>query len=422
MPIKEVVIGLGRTVKYWNSKGGIRWSLRTIPFGAYVHLDGTPTTLSDENAPQMGFAQKPYWKRAITTLAGPAINIAVIPFLFLAFYLAIGQPSTPAVLVGIDVGHAADKAGFKLGDEFLAVDGIPITNEQDMWRYAYPKGAKESIYTIKRGDKVFEQPFTPDWTEYIDREGVERKNARFGVMWQHAPFKLEAIEEINGVNVKDNEDRARELLIKNFGKTTTFILKGPTDEKDKTRIFIHEEPNKGLLDKDDDYYDKFFPGPVMGNVYLKKPVSAQLENALRYSGHLIKSIAGIPFHIFPVDKTLIKDQNAVSNPDSKIINKIYGLMHSFAVASIVIGLINLLPLPNLDGGQFMIQTIERFRKNPLTRKGKAKIYAAAFFLFYFSALVSNLDNIPRYIDSRAKKVQEFMDKQKQRDLKDSNNE
>ena len=407
MPIKEVVIGLGRSIKYWH-RGGIRWSLRIIPFGAHVHLKGTPTTLSDESAPKTGFAEKPYWQRAITTLAGPAINLAVIPVLFFGFYATIGLPSTPAVLVGIDIGHAADKAGFKLGDEFLAVDGIPITNEQDMWRYAYPKGAKKSTYTIKRGDKIFEKAFTPDWTEYIDREGVERKNARFGVMWQHAPFKLEAIENINGVDVKGDEDRAREILIKNFGKTATLILKGPTDEKDKTRIFIHETPNKGLLDKDDKFYDKFFPGPIMGNIYLKKPLSTQFENALRYSGHLIKSVAGIPFHIFPVDKTLIRDQHAVSHPDTKIINKIYALIHSFAVASIVIGLINLLPLPNLDGGQFMIQTIERFKKHPLTRKSKAKIYALAFLLFYFSALTANLDNIPRYIDSRAKKVQEFM--------------
>jgi len=95
MPIKEVVIGRGRTLKWWIGKHGTRFSFRLWPLGAYVHLLG-----AEESDHSKAYALQPYWKRAVTMLGGPAINFAVLPFLFLGFYLGFGLPSTPPVLVG----------------------------------------------------------------------------------------------------------------------------------------------------------------------------------------------------------------------------------------------------------------------------------------------------------------------------------
>ncbi|MEM7651468.1 MAG: site-2 protease family protein [Pseudomonadota bacterium] len=92
-----------------------------------------------------------------------------------------------------------------------------------------------------------------------------------------------------------------------------------------------------------------------------------------------------------------------------MINIFYRYLHLFAVASVIVGLVNLLPLPNLDGGQLLIQSIERARKKPLPRKQKAKIFALAFLCLYLSILFTNLDNMPGYIDSRVKKVHEIID-------------
>ena len=106
---------------------------------------------------------------------------------------------------------------------------------------------------------------------------------------------------------------------------------------------------------------------------------------------------------------MIQDEAAVSDPDLKIINLIYAFMHLFAVASIAIGLINLLPFPNLDGGQLIDQILQKVRGEKLTNKFRANVFAGAFLVLYASIFISNMDNFYGYVDFSLKKVHEFID-------------
>ena len=410
MPIKSIVIGRGNTIKHWNDKHNTRWSIRRWPLGAHVHLEG-----------KKGFLAYPFWQRALTILAGPLINFAILPFLFLAFYLAFGQPSTPAVLVGVEKGLKADQAGLQPGDRFLRVDGKPLANYQDVKRLAYSKGPVESLYTIQRGEKVFDLPFTPGWVEYKDEDGIARKNARFGVTWEHIGFKMKAIMTVGGVDVRDDPERARALLLKNLGKQTLVGVKGPDGKPSPFKVNLSKDVNANLGNPDHDDYKRVYLGATPGNIYLKKSTEIYAADALRYARDLIAKIAGVPFQLFPIDALAIKDSNAVTNLETKAINVFYNYLHLFAVASIVVGLVNLLPLPHLDGGQLLVQAIERFRKNVLTRRQKAKIFVITFLGLYLAVLFTNLDNVPGYIDSRAKKVHEFIDKQKAKNEEEAAN-
>ncbi len=395
MRVESVVIGGGKTLKHWDDRHGVRWSLRRWPLGAHVHL--------------ADFAANPFWQRATTIFAGPFINFTILPFLFLGFYLVVGQPSTPSVLVGVEKGLAADTAGLKPGDRFLAVNGEPFSNFQDIWRIAYSKGVVESTYTIQRGEKTFDLPFTPSWAEYKDEDGIERKNARFGVTWEHTPFKLSAIMNINGKDVRDDAN-ARKLLLKNLGKETLIGLKGPDGEPSSFKVRLSKAANLYLNDPDHEDFKRIYLGSTADNIYLQQSFSEHLIDALRYAGSLITKISGVPFQLFPIDAQAIKDVHAVGHPDTKIINIVYNYMHLFAVASVIVGLVNLLPLPGLDGGQILIQIIERLRKQKIELKTKAKIFGAMFLIIYLSVLFTNLDNVPGYIDSRTKKVHDFIDK------------
>lgn len=332
--------------------------------------------------------------------------------------MAVGQPSTPPVLVGIEPGLAADKAGMQPGDRFLAVDGIPVANFQDVWRVAYEKGPVESTYTIQRGDKVFDLPFTPGWTEYKDEDGIERKNTRFGVTWQHSPLKLKAILSVAGENTKDNEGKARELLLQNMGKEIIVGLKGQDGKEKPTRLYLSKVPNPDLNNPDHDDYKRVFLGQTRGNIYLQRPVAEHAMNALRKTGAMIKNVASIPMQLLPIDPYKLQDSNAVMHENTRLINILYKYTHLFALACVVIALVNLLPLPYLDGGHLLTQSIEQIRKKPLTRKAKAKLFVLMFFFLYVLIALSNMDNVPGYIDSRLKKVHDFIEDQTQSKTKD----
>lgn len=407
MPVKSVVIGRGRTLKYWKDKHDTRWSIRLWPLGAYVHLSGIAGEEEDAEA----FARHPFWQRMMTILAGPLANFAVLPFLFFAFYMAVGQPSTPPILTGVEQGLVSDRAGLKPGDRFLSVDGVPMTNTSDIWRVLYAKEVAESEIVIERGGKEIIKTITPDWAEYMDDRGVPRKNARFGVVWQHAPFKLSAITSVNGVNTDEDDKRTRDMLIRNLGRSTVLGIKGPDGEEGLTNVVLSKDANRGLLDEQDEHYEHVFLGASRGNVYLQKPWQDNAHNALRYAGGMIKKVALVPFQLFPIDISAVKDEHAVTNPDTWLTNKFYAILHLFAVTCVVIALVNLLPFPHLDGGHILTQMIERVRGQSLPRKAKAKIFAAAFLGFYLSVMLANMDNVPHYIDSRVKKVHEFINNQ-----------
>lgn len=403
MPIKEVVIGRGRTLKWWIGKNSTRFSLRAWPAGAYVHLLG-----AEEGDHSRAYALQPYWKRTVTTLAGPFINFAILPLIFLSFYLVFGQPSAPPVLVGVEKGLAADKAGFEPGDRFLTVNGIPLTNYIDVQRHAYTLGPVEATYTIERDGVEKEITFTPGWTSYEDKDGIKRENTRFGVTWQHRPFALSAVKRVDGVDVSDDEDLAREMLNRNMDRDVIVYLQGPLKDPHPFKVRLSSAANPHFNDEDHKYYELIFLGQRAGNMYLEQPVRKYIAEAFYKSAHLIQTIAVLPFQLLPIDKYALKDSHSVIHIDTRWLNRFYELLYLFATASVAVGLINLLPLPGLDGGQFLIQTLERIKKNKLTRKTKARIFGLAFFILYLSVMFANLDNLPGYIDSRAKKVQEFI--------------
>lgn len=395
IPIQDIVIGAGKPIKSWRSRAGILWELRLWPIGAHVHLH-------DINKRALGV-------RIMTILAGPLINFSIVPVLFLTFYLAVGQPSIPNKVVGVERGLVSDQAGIKPGDTFLAVDGIPLKNYDDMWRIAYDRGAVESTYTIERDGQTFDVAITPDWIEYVDLRGIPRENARFGLTWNHAPLNLKSIIKVNGQDVEDDKDLARELLIENFDSETTVHIETPLDKQNPTEIYLRGDINQDLLDEDADFYDAVFLGAFRGNIYQRDTITGTLYRMLRYTSELFVNITKVPFQLFPIDRAMIQDSASVSDPDLKIINRIYALMHLFAVASIAIGFINLLPFPSLDGGQLIDQLLKKIYGEKLTNKIRGNVFAGAFLILYASIFLSNMDNFYGYVDSRLKKVHELID-------------
>ncbi len=411
MPVKSVVIGRGRVIKSWTGKHQTRWDIRLWPIGAHVHLAGMEKE-GEEQAPaapedSAAFPARSYRARMAVIFAGPAINLLTPFILFPLFYLAAGQPSGPPVIAGIEVGLAAEKAGLQAGDRFLSVDDQPFSNFQDIWRIAYGRGAVKSHYRVARGDEAFDLEFQPGWEEYDD-DGITRANARFGISWHHTPFTLKSITSVDGVDTRKNEDLARQLLVRNLGREVLVGIKASNNKLPVFRVNLSRAFNTGLLDEDDDYYDSVYLGTEKGNFYLHHPPLESVIHGLSFAANLIRKISTIPFQLFPVDPTILADEYRVSVPETMVLNEVYKIIFKASLVSIFFALINLVPFPGMDGGYILTHTAQRLRKTPLTRKQKARIYVVSFIVIYAVISISNLDNLPRYIDSRLKKLHEVI--------------
>lgn len=126
-------IGFGPTLYKRVNKDGIEFCINALPLGGYVRFydtrefensDGTEIKAGSENSAG-AFNLMPVWKRSLVVLAGPMANFILAVFAFSAIYW-IGVTDDRAV-VG-QVSGVAEKAGLRLGEEIIRIDSTAIHN------------------------------------------------------------------------------------------------------------------------------------------------------------------------------------------------------------------------------------------------------------------------------------------------------
>lgn len=124
--INEFSVGMGPAV-FKRRKKDTDYSLRLLPIGGYVAMEGEDEESSDENS----FNNKPAWQRAVIIIAGATVNI-ITGFIIMAVILGnsnlIGTPE----IAEFSKGAASEAGGLKVGDRIVAIGDDKIYTEYDM--------------------------------------------------------------------------------------------------------------------------------------------------------------------------------------------------------------------------------------------------------------------------------------------------
>ena len=145
-------VGFGRII--WSRRVGrdrTEWALSAVPLGGYVKMvDEREGEVSRADLPR-AFNRQPVWKRIAIVAAGPAANLLLAVLLFTGTYVA-GIPGERAVLTSPAAGSPAAVAGLAASDEIVAVDGERVLSWQDLrWRLLKASGNDDAIVTVDRG-------------------------------------------------------------------------------------------------------------------------------------------------------------------------------------------------------------------------------------------------------------------------------
>lgn len=120
--VNEFAVGMGPKIVSWTSKKtGILYSIRALPIGGFVSMEGEDGEAEDENA----FYKKAVWKRLLTVLAGPVMNL-IVGFIGM-FIIVLATPNLASnTVAGFQEGATSPDSGLAAGDKIIAVDGVPV--------------------------------------------------------------------------------------------------------------------------------------------------------------------------------------------------------------------------------------------------------------------------------------------------------
>ena len=146
-------IGFGRVV--WARRFGAdqtEWAVSAIPLGGYVKmLDEREGTVATPDLPR-AFNRQSVGKRIAIVAAGPIANLLLAVLLFAGTYVA-GVPGQRALLAAPPANTPAAAAGIREGDLVVAVDGVPVKSWQDLrWRLLRASGASNTTIDVERPD------------------------------------------------------------------------------------------------------------------------------------------------------------------------------------------------------------------------------------------------------------------------------
>ena len=189
IPAEAFSIGFGKEIFGWTDKQGTRWKVAWVPLGGYVRFVGDMSPASNpadiEHLPpevrERAFQARPVWQRFLVVLAGPAANFLLAILIFAAFFGAVGKPQTENLIVNVQQGSVAQKAGVQPGDRIVAISGEDTPTFEDISNVVLLRPGEPVTLSVQRSNRIVNLPVTIGAAQETDRFGQKFRVGRLGV-------------------------------------------------------------------------------------------------------------------------------------------------------------------------------------------------------------------------------------------------
>lgn len=158
--IHEFAIGMGPKI-YSTQKGETKYSIRLLPLGGYVSMEGEDGESNDPRA----FGRKTLLQRASIIFAGPFFNIILTVLLLIPVSAYIGTASDSNVLGNVLENTPAIEAGLKPNDKIIEINGTKISNWQEIVDNLQKETTTPVNIKVERDNTIKEFSITPEKNE-----------------------------------------------------------------------------------------------------------------------------------------------------------------------------------------------------------------------------------------------------------------
>lgn len=392
--IELFAVGFGREILGHTDSRGTRWSLRLIPLGGYVQMYGEVEVPSIEQDRSKAFFAQSVGTRAMITAAGPAANFIFAILVLSSVYMTIGKPHPELYIAGIMQDGPAQKAGLKIGDVYLSIDGRTVDTGDSIRDLVAGKTGVPLEVNVRRDGQTLSFTVVPETLYEKNRYGLQTSRGTMGTLLPVYGLAIEYIHSVDGIDTRKNIDLARRLLIDRMGG---FALVHFGRSESKTYLVpVPANLNSGLLDEDHEDHDVLTLGPRPTETMKRQYPWIAVRDAAKLTWDGINATLGTVFQIIGGLKSANDMGGAIkiSGMAGDSANKgLFTFLQFVALLSVSIGMINLLPVPLLDGGHLVFQAVEAIKGRPVSLTTKGYAYGVGLVFLILTVFIVNLNDL-----------------------------
>jgi len=382
--VRVLTFSLGFGPKLISTRrGDTEYAISAIPLGGYVKMAGETVEDVRSGAPDE-FLSKTKWQRFQVLIMGPVMNL-LLAVIVMAVVLAQGATvpayhDEPPVVGSVKPGSPAERAGLQRGDRILTVagDGVDTWDRLDIAIGTRPN--RDVSLTFLRDGRTQSATLRPDAQgkyevgdigvfpdatpivaalvkgDLAEKAGLKAGDVVVAVDGERMVQRSQLIDTISR-----SPNKSVDLTIRRGGQEI-HIQVTPAKRGDRGMLgFFISEPTKS-----------FKPGPV-------EALTLSVQKNIEFGGLIFKTLGGLftgttsPRQLMgPVAIAQLSGESAQAGWIA-----LFTLMASI---SLNLGLLNLMPIPILDGGHILIMALEGIARRDFSAQVKEKMLFAGFVL------------------------------------------
>ena len=376
--ILDFSIGMGKSLKSWKDSSNTEFHIRALPIGGFVRMKGEDESQSSKDS----FSSKKYYQKVLILLAGPIANF-ILAIVLLTGLNLYGNSSLSSLVGYVEENSPSYDAGFQEGDLILEIDSYRVFTRSDaQMALSRRLGETGNINFLMLSDNS-QKSLDISIESWLQGEEPSDLLRHLGINIPIKPIVgqvlVDSPADVAGLRANDeimeinNELVASWSEIKgkinnNLGLPASFKIK----REDKI-IFLSVSP------KFSDESKEWLVGISASNKISPEALIYQRDNPLNALMKASIQTYNVINDSFEFLYKMLTGYVSPKNLGGPVMigqfageSLIYGGLYSFILligyVSIGLGVINLVPIPILDGGQILILSIERIKGSPISPK------------------------------------------------------
>ena len=416
--VQTFSLGMGPIIYKRKDKHGTEFALSALPLGGYVSMitnkliEVEPEIKEQLTKEQLKntFDSKPKWQRAAIMIAGPLANFILSILVFCFIFMNTIDPNNVAVIKGVDKSaYIQPVSNIAVDDQLLGINSQVITDPKDfsleLLSYAGLTGKIDLLLKNNDSSETYvESIYVEDFLDTSEAQKDPMSGLGLAIEYRSLPIiggvSQGSAADLAGINIGDQiveiggqsinyiQD-IKGLIKENPGKELGFVIKRNGEEIYKSILIDsnlnQEDVTQGSLGVNFGS-QRGFISSLNKAVYETYNLSIK---TLLFIGKMLTGNMGADNLSGPIGIAQMAGDTAKAG--------VIPFLYLMALLSISLGVLNLLPLPVLDGGQLVLLGVEAVRGKPLPEKVENYVFTIGAVLVGMLMIFAVFNDISRYL-------------------------